>query len=384
MPIKNRISEFQKDMQTWRHHFHKFPELAYKEIKTSKKVVELLRSFKVDKIETGIGGTGVVAVLNSGKGKSVGLRADMDALPIKEENKKKYCSKTKGIMHACGHDGHTAMLLGAVKYLSETRNFKGRVVCIFQPAEEGFAGAKAMIEDGLFKKYPVDEIYGMHNMPNLKEGILAVQEGPRLAAADNFEIEIIGKGAHGAMPSNSIDPIVCGSALVQNLQHIVSRNSNPKETLVITVASFHSGNANNVIPKTATLNGTIRYYSDEIGKMVKKRFYEVVNNTCKAYGAKPIIKFNKGYPATINHKKQSEFAYNVAKKVNGKNSSDKQNPMMGSEDFSYFLREVPGAFAWIGNGVSASLHNPKYDFNDNILCTGASFLATIAEDYLNK
>ena len=384
MPIQNRIAEFHKDMQKWRHYFHEYPELAYKEINTAKKVVELLKKFKVDKIETGIGGTGVVATLKNGNGKSVGLRADMDALPIKEDSNKHYCSKNKGVMHACGHDGHTTMLLGAVKYLSETKKFNGEVVFIFQPAEEGFAGAKAMIEDGLFKKYPVDEIYGMHNMPNLKEGTLAVQEGPRLAAADNFEIEIVGKGAHGAMPSNSIDPIVCGAAVVQNLQHIVSRNSNPKETLVITIASFHSGKANNVIPKNAILNGTIRYYDDDIGKMVKKRFYEVVNNTCEAYGAKSVINFHKGYPATINHKKQSEFAYNVAKKVNGKNSSNLQSPMMGSEDFSYFLKEVPGAFAWIGNGKSASLHNPKYDFNDNILSTGASFLATLAEDYLNK
>ena len=228
-----------------------------------------------------------------------------------------------------------------------------------------------MIDDGLFKKFPVDEIYGMHNMPNLNSGILAVQEGPRLAAADNFEVEIIGKGAHGAMPSNSIDPIVCGSAIVQNLQHIVSRNSNPKETLVLTVASFQSGKANNVIPKTAKLNGTIRYYNEEIGIMAKKRFYDVINNTSAAFGAKSVINFKKGYPATINHKKQSEFAFNVAKKVNGENSSN-------------FLKEVPGAFAWIGNGNSASLHNPKYDFDDNILCVGASFLATLAEDYLNS
>ena len=369
-------------MKSWRHYFHEHPELAYKEINTSKKVVELLKEFNVDNIETGIGGTGVVAVIENGSGKTLGLRADMDALPIREENNKPYCSKNTGIMHACGHDGHTTMLLGAAKYLSESRKFKGKVVLIFQPAEEGFAGAKAMIDDGLFKKYPVDEIYGMHNMPNLKSGMLAVEEGPRLAAADNFEIEIIGKGAHGAMPSNSIDPIVCGSAIVQNLQHIVSRNSNPKETLVITVASFHSGNANNVIPKTAKLNGTIRYYNDEIGKMVRKRFYEVVNNTCQTFGAKPEIFFKKGYPATVNHKKQSLFAYNVAKKVSGKNSSNNQTPMMGSEDFSYFLKQVPGAFAWIGNGKSASLHNPKYDFDDNILCTGASFLATLAEEYL--
>ena len=382
MPIQNRIAKFYDDMKSWRHYFHEHPELAYKEINTSKKVVELLKEFNVDNIETGIGGTGVVAVIENGSGKTLGLRADMDALPIREENNKPYCSKNTGIMHACGHDGHTTMLLGAAKYLSESRKFKGKVVLIFQPAEEGFAGAKAMIDDGLFKKYPVDEIYGMHNMPNLKSGMLAVEEGPRLAAADNFEIEIIGKGAHGAMPSNSIDPIVCGSAIVQNLQHIVSRNSNPKETLVITVASFHSGNANNVIPKTAKLNGTIRYYNDEIGKMVRKRFYEVVNNTCETFGAKPEISFKKGYPATVNHKKQSLFAYNVAKKVSGKNSSNNQTPMMGSEDFSYFLKQVPGAFAWIGNGKSASLHNPKYDFDDNILCTGASFLATLAEEYL--
>ncbi|MEC6997529.1 MAG: M20 aminoacylase family protein [Pseudomonadota bacterium] len=382
MPIQNRIAKFHDDMKSWRHYFHEHPELAYKEINTSKKVVELLKEFNVDNIETGIGGTGVVAVIENGSGKTLGLRADMDALPIREENNKPYCSKNTGIMHACGHDGHTTMLLGAAKYLSESRKFKGKVVLIFQPAEEGFAGAKAMIDDGLFKKYPVDEIYGMHNMPNLKSGMLAVEEGPRLAAADNFEIEIIGKGAHGAMPSNSIDPILCGSAIVQNLQHIVSRNSNPKETLVITVASFHSGNANNVIPKTAKLNGTIRYYNDEIGKMVRKRFYEVVNNTCQTFGAKPEISFKKGYPATVNHKKQSLFAYNVAKKVSGKNSSNNQTPMMGSEDFSYFLKQVPGAFAWIGNGKSASLHNPKYDFDDNILCTGASFLATLAEEYL--
>ncbi len=384
MPIHNRIAEFEDEMKSWRHHFHKFPELAYKENNTAKKVVELLKKFNVDKIETGIGKTGVVAVLDNGHGKSIGLRADMDALPIREENDKSYCSRNLGVMHACGHDGHTTMLLGAAKYLSETRNFKGKVVLIFQPAEEGFAGAKAMIEDGLLKKYPIDEIYGMHNMPSLTSGVLAVQEGPRLAAADNFEIEIIGKGAHGAMPSNSIDPIVCGTAVVQNLQHIVSRNSNPKETLVITVASFNSGNANNVIPKTAKLTGTIRFYNEEVGKFVKKRFYDVINSTCNAFGATSNIIYNKGYPPTINHKKQSQFAYNVAKKVKGKHASDTQNPMMGSEDFSYFLQKVPGAFSWIGNGSSASLHNPKYDFDDSILTTGASYLATLAEDYLNN
>lgn len=385
MPVKNRISEYENKMKDWRHYFHQNPELAYKETNTAKKIVSLLNSFGVDKIEEGIGGTGVVAVIENGNGKSIGLRADMDALPIFEENKNKpYCSKNTGIMHACGHDGHTVMLLGAAKYLSETRNFQGRIILIFQPAEEGFAGAKAMIDDGVLEKYPIEEIYGMHNMPGLKEGMLAIEPGPRLAAADNFIVEIKGKGAHGAMPSNSVDPIVCGSSVIQNLQHIVSRNNDPKETLVITVASFNSGKANNVIPEEARLTGTIRYYKEEIGIKAKKRFYEIVEATCKAYGATSNIILNKGYPATVNHEIPSIFAYNVAKKVVGANASDNQKPMMGSEDFSYFLKKVPGSFAWIGNGESASLHNSKYDFNDNILTIGSSFFATIAEESLIK
>tara|TARA_B100001121_G_C18636085_1_gene596754 strand:- start:35 stop:1189 length:1155 start_codon:yes stop_codon:yes gene_type:complete len=384
MPIKNRIASFENEMISWRHHFHENPELAYKEFNTSKKVVELLREFGITEIEEGIGKTGVVATLENGTGKTIGLRADMDALPIFEENKnKKYKSKCDGKMHACGHDGHTTMLLGAAKYLSETKNFKGKVVLIFQPAEEGFAGAKAMIDDGLLERYPINEIYGMHNMPGLEAGVLAIESGPRLAAADNFVIEIIGKGAHGAMPANSIDPIVCGASIIQNLQHIVSRNSDPKETLVITVASFNSGHANNVIPKSASLSGTIRYYNDKIGVLAKKRFFEVINSTCDAFGAKVDINFQKGYPATINHKKQSEFAYDSAKKIVGNKASSSQAPMMGSEDFSYFLKKVPGCFAWIGNGPSASLHNPKYDFNDSVLSIGSSFLASIAEDRLS-
>lgn len=384
MPIKNRIASFENEMISWRHHFHENPELAYNEFNTSKKVVELLKEFGITEIEEGIGKTGVVATLENGTGKTIGLRADMDALPIFEENKnKKYKSKCDGKMHACGHDGHTTMLLGAAKYLSETKNFKGKVVLIFQPAEEGFAGAKAMIDDGLLERYPINEIYGMHNMPGLEAGVLAIESGPRLAAADNFVIEIIGKGAHGAMPSNSIDPIVCGASIIQNLQHIVSRNSDPKETLVITVASFNSGHANNVIPKSASLSGTIRYYNDKIGVLAKKRFFEVINSTCDAFGAKVDINFQKGYPATINHKKQSEFAYDSAKKIVGNKASSSQAPMMGSEDFSYFLKKVPGCFAWIGNGPSASLHNPKYDFNDSVLSIGSSFLASIAEDRLS-
>ena len=383
MPIKNRIANYQNEMIKWRHHFHENPELAYEEVNTSKKVVSLLKQFGISKIEEGIGKTGVVAVLENGKGKSIGLRADMDALPIHEENQgRKYKSKNIGKMHACGHDGHTTMLLGAAKYLAETRNFKGKVVLIFQPAEEGFAGAKAMIKDGLLQKYPIDEIYGMHNMPGLEKGVLAIESGPRLAAADNFEVEIVGKGAHGAMPSNSIDPIVCSASIIQNIQSIVSRNSDPKETLVITVASINSGKANNVIPKTAKLTGTVRYYDNEIGKLAKKRFLDIVNSTSHAFGAKANIDFHKGYPATVNHQEQSIFAYNIAKKVIGLKASNHQKPMMGSEDFSYFLNKVPGCFAWIGNGNSASLHNPKYDFNDDVLSIGSSFLASLAEERL--
>ena len=384
MAIKNRISKYYEEMKDWRHQFHKYPELAYQEFNTSKKVVKLLKSFGVDHIEEGIGKTGVVAVIKNGIGRSIGLRADMDALPILEKNtKNNYCSKNKGIMHACGHDGHTSMLLGAAKYLAETRNFKGQVVLIFQPAEEGFAGAKAMIDDGLLKKYPISEIYGMHNMPGLQEGMLAVQEGPRLAAADNFEIEVIGKGAHGAMPSNSIDPIVCASAVIQNIQHIVSRNIDPKKTLVITIATFNSGNANNIIPQTAKLTGTMRYYDEGVGSFAKDRFFKIVKNTCSSFNAKCKINFQKGYPATINHSEPSNFAYYSAKKVIGLKASNKQNPMMGSEDFSFFLNKVPGAFAWIGNGNSAELHNPNYDFNDDIMTTGASFFSTIVEDRLS-
>ncbi len=383
MAIKNRIADLHDEMISWRRDIHENPELAYQEKRTAKKVTELLKSFGIKEITQGIGGTGVVAVISNGTGKSIGLRADMDALPILEQNENNYKSKCKGVMHACGHDGHTTMLLGAAKYLSETKNFNGNVILVFQPAEEGFAGAKAMIDDGLFKKFPMDAIYGMHNIPGLESGIIAVGDGPRLAAADNFKVTIKGKGSHAAKPSNSIDPILCTSAIVQSLQQIVSRNAHPQEALVITVASFHSGDANNVIPNEAIITGTVRYYNKNIGTLAENRFREIVENTSKAYGAEYKIEFIKGYPPTVNHKNESIFALKVAEEVVGKSASDDQKPMMGSEDFAYFLNEIPGAFAWIGNGSSASLHNPKYDFNDEILPIGSSFLATLAEKSLS-
>ena len=278
MPIINRISDFHEKMIEWRRDIHSHPELAYQEKRTAKKVVELLKEFGVDEIHEGIGGTGVVGVIKNGKGPKIGLRADMDALPITETNQCGHVSTNKGVMHACGHDGHTTMLLGAARYLSETRNFKGEVILIFQPAEEGFAGAKAMIEDGLFKKFPVKSIYGMHNVPGVKSGHLDVGPGPRMAAADNFEIKINGKGAHGAMPDQSIDPIVCGSAVVQALQSLVSRNSDPRKTLVVSVTQFNSGHANNVIPDFAQLAGTIRYFDKETGQFIRTKFPKIVND----------------------------------------------------------------------------------------------------------
>jgi hippurate hydrolase len=384
MPIINRISDFHEKMIEWRRDIHSHPELAYQEKRTAKKVVELLKEFGVDEIHEGIGGTGVVGVIKNGKGPKIGLRADMDALPITETNQCGHVSTNKGVMHACGHDGHTTMLLGAARYLSETRNFKGEVILIFQPAEEGFAGAKAMIEDGLFKKFPVKSIYGMHNVPGVKSGHLDVGPGPRMAAADNFEIKINGKGAHGAMPDQSIDPIVCGSAVVQALQSLVSRNSDPRKTLVVSVTQFNSGHANNVIPDFAQLAGTIRYFDKETGQFIRSKFPKIVNDICEAFGANAEINYKEGYPPTINENSSAKFALEVAKDVAGENASENQVPMMGSEDFSYFLQEKPGAYAWIGNGNSASLHNPSYDFNDDVLPIGASFLSRIAEKALNN
>jgi amidohydrolase len=371
-------------MIEWRQDIHSHPELAYQEKRTANKVAELLREFGVDEIHEGIGGTGVVGVIKNGNGPKIGLRADMDALPITEANQCSHVSTNDGVMHACGHDGHTTMLLGAARYLSETRNFKGEVVLIFQPAEEGFAGAKAMIDDGLFEKFPVDSIYGMHNMPGLETGSIAVGPGPRMAAADNFEIKINGKGAHAAMPYQSIDPIVCGSAVVQALQSLVSRNADPRKTLVVSVTQFNSGHANNVIPDFASLAGTIRYFDKETSEFIRKKFPKIVKDICEAFGAVAEIDYKEGYPPTINDNDAASFALNIAKDIAGEKATDDQPPSMGSEDFSYFLQEKPGAYAYIGNGNSASLHNPSYDFDDKNLSIGASFLSRIAEKALQK
>ena len=379
-----RTKNLHNQLVDWRHDLHMNPQISFEEEYASEKVATLLNDFGIE-VHKNIAKTGVVGVLKKGNSdKSIGIRADMDALPINELNTFSYKSKIENRMHACGHDGHTTMLLGAARYLAETRNFNGEVVLIFQPAEEGFAGAKAMIEDGLFEKFPVKSIYGMHNMPGVAVGNLDVGPGPRMAAADNFEIKINGKGAHGAMPNESIDPIVCGSAVVQALQSLVSRNSDPKKTLVVSVTQFNSGHANNVIPDFANLAGTIRYFDKSTGDFVRKKFPKIVKDICEAFGAEAEIDYKIGYPPTINDTNAAKFALETAREIAGNKASDSQEPMMGSEDFSYFLQEKPGAYAWIGNGNSASLHNPSYDFNDELLPVGASFLSRIAEKTLGK
>ncbi len=382
MPVINRIAGESDAMVAWRRDFHRHPELAYQEHRTAKRVAELLRSFGVDEVVEGVGGTGVVGRIRNGSGHAVGLRADMDALPIQEQNACDHASTTNGVMHACGHDGHTAMLLGAARYLSETRNFQGDVVLVFQPAEEGFAGARAMLDDGLFERFPVRNIFGMHNMPGLEQGKLRLAPGPIMAAADNFTVTVQGRGAHGAMPHQSIDPIVAGAAIVQSVQTLVSRTLDPQDTLVISITQFHAGDADNVIPDRAELSGTIRYFSPAVGELVRTRFPEICAVTARGFGATVEVDYRQGYPPTVNDAASAAFAGQVAAEITGEADTTDQMQVMGSEDFSYFLQECPGAYAWIGNGSSASLHNPAYDFNDNNLAVGASFLARVAEDAL--
>ncbi|MDP6352596.1 MAG: M20 aminoacylase family protein [Alphaproteobacteria bacterium] len=381
MPTINRISAYLDDMREWRRDIHRYPELAYQEQRTAGRVAGLLREFGIDEIAEGIGKTGVVGVIRNGAGPTIGLRADMDALPITELTGLPYQSAHDGSMHACGHDGHTTMLLGAARYLTETRNFNGTVVLVFQPAEEGFAGAQAMIDDGLFTRYPVDAIYGMHNMPGLPAGTITVSPGTVMAAADAFSVAVTGRGGHGAMPHLAADPVVAAAAMVAAIQPLVSRNTDPHKTLVISVTQIHGGDAFNVIPDDVTLGGTIRYFDAEVGAAARRNLETVVSGVAAAHRVSAELDYRPGYPPTTNHAREAEFAETVAVEVTGGPAMD-QPKVMGSEDFSFFLNNKPGAYAWIGNGDSATqaqLHNAHYDFNDDILPIGASFLARLAE-----
>jgi amidohydrolase len=388
MPIVNRVADLQPDIQAWRRDIHEHPELLYDVHRTAAFVADRLREFGCDEVATGLGRTGVVGVIKGRKpaGKAdikvIGLRADMDALPIEEDTNLPYASKTKGKMHACGHDGHTAMLLGAARYLAETRNFAGDAVVIFQPAEEGGAGAAAMIKDGLMDRFAIDQVYGMHNGPGIPIGAFAIRPGPIMAATDSIDIRIEGLGGHAARPHKSIDSVLVGAQLITALQSIVSRSVDPLESAVVSMCEFHAGNARNVIPQTAELRGTVRTLTPEVRELVEKRVREVVAGVAQMTGARIDLVYERGYPVTVNHAAQTDFASQVAREVAGEANVHEMAPLMGAEDFSYMLEQRPGAFIFCGNGNSAGLHHPAYNFNDEAIVFGTSYWIKLVENAL--
>jgi amidohydrolase len=388
MPIVNRVADLQPDIQAWRRDIHEHPELLYDVHRTAAFVADRLREFGCDEVTTGLGRTGVVGVIKgrkpAGKGdiKVIGLRADMDALPIEEDTNLEYASKTPGKMHACGHDGHTAMLLGAARYLAETRNFAGDAVVIFQPAEEGGAGAAAMIKDGLMDRFAIDQVYGMHNGPGIPLGSFAIRSGPIMASTDDINIQIEGLGGHAARPHISIDSVLVGAQLITALQSIVSRSVDPLESAVISICEFHAGNARNVIPQTATLRGTVRTLKPEVKTLIGKRVREVVEGVARMTGAKIDLDYVSRYPVTVNHPLQTEVATQVAKEIAGDANVHEMPPLMGAEDFAYMLEARPGAFIFCGNGNSAGLHHPAYNFNDEAIVFGTSYWIKLVENTL--
>jgi len=388
MPIVNRVADLQPDIQAWRRDIHENPELGYDVHRTAAFVAERLREFGCDEVATGLGRTGVVGVIKgrkpAGKGdiRSIGLRADMDALPIEEATKLPYASRTPGKMHACGHDGHTAMLLGAARYLSETRNFAGDAVVIFQPAEEGGFGAAAMIKDGLFERFAIDQVYGMHNGPGIPIGSFAIRPGPIMASTDAVDIHIEGRGGHAARPHISIDSVMVGAQLITALQSIVSRSVDPLESAVVSICEFHAGNARNVIPQTAELKGTVRTLTKEVRGLVEKRVREVVAGVAQMTGAKIDLNYEPGYPVVVNNAAQTDVAIKVAKEVAGEANVRAMPPLMGGEDFAYMLEQRPGAFIFCGNGNSAGLHHPAYNFDDDAIVFGTSYWIKLVENTL--
>jgi amidohydrolase len=386
MPIVNRIADLAGDVAEWRHDLHAHPELLYDVTRTAGTVAERLREFGCDEVVTGLGRTGVVGVIHGRKGDSkkvIGLRADMDALPIEEATDLPYKSTVPGKMHACGHDGHTAMLLGAARYLAETRNFVGTAVVIFQPAEEGGAGGKAMVDDGLMEKFNIGEVYGMHNFPGLPIGQFAIRHGAIMAAADYIQIDIEGKGAHAARPHLGIDTVLVGAQIINNLQSIVSRNVDPLDAAVVSICMFHAGNTDNVIPQTAQLRGTARSLTPKVQDLLQKRVPEIVEGTARLYGATAKVKYRRGYPVLKNHAAQTDFAARVAGEIAGSDKIDTDMaPVMGAEDFSFMLNARPGAFIFVGNGDSAGLHHPAYNFNDEAIPFGTSYWVKLVETAL--
>jgi amidohydrolase len=383
MPIINRVADMQDEVALWRRDMHANPEILYEVHRTAGLVADKLKAFGCDEVVPGIGVTGVVGVIKGRKtasGKVIGLRADMDALPMTETTGLPYASKTPGRMHACGHDGHTAMLLGAAKYLCETRNFDGNAIVIFQPAEEGGAGGKAMVDAGMMERWNIQEVYGMHNMPGIPAGHFALRPGALLAASDRIHIEVTGKGGHASRPHECIDPVLVASHIVTGLHSIVSRNVDPLESGVVSICMLHAGEAENVIPEKAVLKGTARSLTSKVRDLIERRVVEVAETTAKLHGASALATYIRGYPVTVNHARQTEFAAAVAGQVAGVDKVDANTvPLMGGEDFSFMLEARPGAFIFIGNGATAGVHHPKYDFNDNAIPAGISYWARLVE-----
>ncbi|MGE0749212.1 MAG: M20 aminoacylase family protein [Variibacter sp.] len=383
MPIVNRVAAMQDEITEWRRDLHAHPELLFDVHRTAGVVAEKLKAFGCDEVVPGIGKTGVVGVIRgrkSASNKVIGLRADMDALPIEEQTGVPYRSKTPGVMHACGHDGHTAMLLGAAKYLAETRNFDGTALVIFQPAEEGGGGGREMVKDGMMERFGVSEVYGMHNSPDLPIGEFAIRRGPVMAAADKLRIDIEGKGTHAAKPHLGIDTVLVGAQIVNQLQSIVSRNLDPLHSGVVSICTFKAGDTDNVIPQTAMMLGTVRTLLPEVQDLIERRVSEIVEGVAKLHGASAKVTYVRNYPITINHDAQTDFATSVAREVAGENRVDTDlAPMMGAEDFSFMLNARPGAFIFVGNGKSAGLHHPAYNFNDEAIPVGTSYWVRLVE-----
>lgn len=381
MAVINRIAGFSDDMTGWRRHLHRHPELGFECHETAAFVVDRLKEFGITQIEEGIATSGVVAVIEGrGEGPTIGLRADMDALAISESTGAEYASETQGVMHACGHDGHMTMLLGAAKYLTETRNFSGRVALIFQPAEEGPGGAQVMVRDGIMDRYDIGEVYALHTLPGAKAGGMYTSAGPVMAAVDTFHIDITGRGGHAAWPHETRDPVVAACGMVQAIQTIVSRNHYALDDLVLSVTQIHTGSAENIVPETAYVNGTIRTFDKGVKAMVWRRLKEIVAGQAAAFDVRADLRIDEGYPATVNDAAKTEFAVDVAKEVAVDGEvSDARPREMGAEDFAYMLEERPGAYLFLGQGEGPGLHHAGFDFNDEVAPVGASFFARLVE-----
>ncbi len=382
MPVINRIAEFADEMSAWRHYLHQHPELSFDCHKTAKFVAERLRTFGVDEVHEGIAISGVVALVSGqGDGPTIGLRADMDALPLSEISGAEWASKIPGKMHACGHDGHTTMLLGAARYLAETRNFRGRVALIFQPAEEFGGGGEAMVSEGIMERFNISQVYALHNAPGFDVGTIHTNTGPIMAAVDEFTVTFSGVGGHAAYPNKTVDPIIAVTAFADGCQTIISRNCPPTSPLVVSVTRIDAGGtALNIIPQTALVGGTVRSFDPELREMCEVRIRELVEGLNLAFGVTAKVHYDRGYPPTVNHPEQTAFAAKVAKEIVGSERVDLSFPAeMGAEDFSYMLEARPGAYLFLGQGDTPMCHHPAYDFNDDIAPIGASFFARLVE-----